>query len=140
VEIEEYLDENGDSPFNDWFQNLDLQAGARVTRSLTRIALGNLADTKSVGAGVLENRIEFGPGYRIYLGRDGDTLIVLLAGGTKRRQQADIEAARARWADYKRRKKEQTRGRTDPKLQGERESPRGARTRVPRGPSRGGRR
>jgi putative addiction module killer protein len=58
-----------------------------------------------VGAGVLEYRLDFGPGYRIYFGRDGWNLVVLLAGGTKRRQQQDIGVAQARWADYKRRKK-----------------------------------
>lgn len=61
---------------------------------------------KGVGAGVLEYRIDFGPGYRIYFGRDGDQLVLLLGGGTKKRQQNDIEAARSRWGDYKRRRKE----------------------------------
>ena len=61
------------------------------------------ADVKSVGAGVMERRIDWGPGYRVYFGRDGDRLIVLLGGGTKKRQQ-DIEEALTRWTDYKRRK------------------------------------
>jgi putative addiction module killer protein len=60
---------------------------------------------KSVGSGVLEYRIDFGPGYRLYFGRDTDTLIILLAGGTKSRQQKDITAAQERWADYKKRKR-----------------------------------
>lgn len=105
MEILEYLDTAGVSPFGEWFRDVDLRASARITRILTRMAQGNLADTKSVGGGVLESRIDFGPGYRIYFGRDGDAFIILLAGGTKRRQQADIEAARARWADYKARKR-----------------------------------
>lgn len=67
---------------------------------------GNLGDTRSVGDGVLERRIDAGPGYRIYFGRDGDKLVVLLVGGTKRRQQRDIDKARTCWADYKRRRKE----------------------------------
>lgn len=67
---------------------------------------GSLSNTKGVGVGVMECRIDVGPGYRIYFGRDGETLIILLAGGTKRRQQRDIEAAQERWADYKKRRKE----------------------------------
>ena len=65
---------------------------------------GNLSNVKPVGGGVLEYRIDFGPGYRVYFGRDGDTLIILLAGGTKRRQQDDIAAAQTRWTEYKQRK------------------------------------
>jgi putative addiction module killer protein len=71
---------------------------------LERIADGNLSNIKPVGAGVLEYRIDFGPGYRIYFGRDGDRLVILIGGGTKKRQQADIDAAKAHWADYKRRR------------------------------------
>jgi DNA-binding phage protein len=63
---------------------------------------GNLSNVKSVGEGVLEYRIDFGPGYRIYFGRDGETIVILLIGGTKKRQQHDIDAARAYWQDYKR--------------------------------------
>lgn len=70
--------------------------------------LGNLSNTKSVGDGVLEHRIHFGPGYRLYFGRDGDTLIVLLAGGTKRRQAIDIDTAKMRWSDYKTRRKDRS--------------------------------
>lgn len=62
---------------------------------------GNLCDVKSVGAGVLERRINWGPGYRVYFGRDGVHLVILLGGGTKQRQDRDIEEARRRWADYK---------------------------------------
>jgi putative addiction module killer protein len=69
--------------------------------ALTRMEQGNLSNVKTVGGGVLEYRIDFGPGYRVYFGRDGDTLIILLAGGTKRRQQDDIAAAQTRWAEYK---------------------------------------
>jgi putative addiction module killer protein len=67
---------------------------------------GNFSSMKSVGGGVLEFRIDFGPGYRIYFGRDGGEIVVLLAGGTKKRQRQDISTAQARWADYKQRKKE----------------------------------
>lgn len=105
MEIEEYLDERGESTFAGWFTDLDATAAARVTIALARIGAGNLSNTKGVGGGVMEYRIDAGPGYRIYFGRDGETLVILLAGGTKRRQQRDIEAAQERWADYKRRKR-----------------------------------
>jgi putative addiction module killer protein len=78
-----------------------------VTVALTRIGLGNLSNVKGVQSGLFEYRIDFGPGYRIYFGRDGEDIVVLVAGGTKKRQQLDIDAAKQRWADYKRRKKEQ---------------------------------
>ncbi|MBZ5572162.1 MAG: type II toxin-antitoxin system RelE/ParE family toxin [Acidobacteriia bacterium] len=104
VEVLEYLDRNGRSPFAVWFDSLGAQAAARVTVALTRLAQGNLSNIKSVGAGVHEYRIDFGPGYRIYLGRDGERLVILLGGGTKKRQQNDIEDAIARWRDYKKRK------------------------------------
>jgi putative addiction module killer protein len=105
VQILEYIDPSGTSPYRDWFDSLNAQAAARVTVAVTRIELGNLSNAKGVGAGVHEFRIDFGPGYRVYFGRDGDRLIILLAGGTKSRQQKDIEAAQKRWADYKKRKK-----------------------------------
>lgn len=76
-----------------------------MTVALQRVRQGNLSNAKSVSAGVLEYRIDFGPGYRIYFGRDGEQIVVLLGGGTKRRQQRDITMAQERWADYRRRKK-----------------------------------
>lgn len=106
MEIRDYLDQSGNSPFAVWFGSLNAIAAAKVTTALIRIEQGNLSNAKSVGGGVVEYRINWGPGYRIYFGRDGDTLVILLAGGTKRRQQRDIAAAQARWTDYKRRKKE----------------------------------
>jgi putative addiction module killer protein len=71
---------------------------------LERIADGNLSNVKPVGAGVLEYKIDFGPGYRIYFGRDGDRLVILLAGGTKNRQRDDIAKAKSYWADYRKRR------------------------------------
>ena len=68
---------------------------------------GTLAGVRGVGRGVLEYRIHVGPGYRIYFGRDGDAIIILLGGGTKRRQQTDIEDARSLWQEYKRRKRQE---------------------------------
>jgi len=105
MRVLEYLNIAGRSPFGRWFDNLDSQAAAKVTIALTRLSLGNLSNVKGVGGGVLEYRIDFGPGYRIYLGRDGDEIVILLGGGTKQRQQSDIAAAQERWSDYKRRKK-----------------------------------
>jgi putative addiction module killer protein len=104
LDVREYLDVGGHSPFGKWFTALEATAAAKVTIALARIEQGNLGSLKSVGSGVLECRIDFGPGYRVYLGRDGDVLVILLGGGTNKRQQKDIEAAQARWVDYKRRR------------------------------------
>jgi putative addiction module killer protein len=71
---------------------------------MTRLALGNFSNVKGVGSGVFECRIDFGPGYRVYFGKDGENLVILLGGGTKKRQQRDIQAALANWREYKRRK------------------------------------
>ncbi|HEY5378672.1 MAG TPA: type II toxin-antitoxin system RelE/ParE family toxin [Pseudolabrys sp.] len=103
----EYLDSDSRSPFGRWFDGLDAQAAAKVAIALARIGQTNLSNVKGVGGGVLEYRIDFGPGYRIYLGRDGDAIVILLGGGTKQRQQRDISTAQKRLIDYKRRKKEQ---------------------------------
>jgi putative addiction module killer protein len=102
----EYQDVTRHNPFKDWFLALDTQAAAKINVALIRLAQGNFSNVKGVGGGVLEFRVDFGPGYRIYFGRDGQELIILLGGGTKRRQQQDIETALDRWADYKRRSKE----------------------------------
>ncbi len=103
-DIREYVNARGGSPFARWFERLDGHAAAKVTTALTRMELGNLSNTRTVGAGVLEYWIDFGPGYRVYFGRDGEALIVLLGGGTKTRQQRDIDSARKLWAEYRRRK------------------------------------
>jgi putative addiction module killer protein len=105
MQIVEYLSTDGESPFAIWFDALDPVAAAKVTTGMMRLAAGNTSNVKGVGAGVLEQRIDFGPGYRIYFARDGETFVVLLAGGTKRRQQTDIERALLRWQDYKSRNK-----------------------------------
>ena len=107
IEIREYLDHRGRSPFARWFNRLDGPAAARVTMVLERIRAGYVHSVKGVGGGVLEYRIHTGPGYRIYFGRDGEALIILLGGGTKRRQSADIEAAQNLWESYLRRKREE---------------------------------
>lgn len=100
----EYIDPNGRSPFALWRGSLDDVARTRVTIALLRLAAGNVSHVKSVGQGVSELKVDFGPGYRVYFGRDGLQLVILLGGGTKKRQQADIAEAQTRWSDYKRRK------------------------------------
>ena len=78
-----YVTEAGKTPFEDWFNGLDTAAALKVRTALARIETGNLGDVKPVGQGVSERRITFGPGYRVYFGQDGDTLVILLCGGTK---------------------------------------------------------
>jgi len=103
--VVEYLEPDGCSPYARWFARLDDVAAAKVTTVLYRVEQGNLSNVKPVGQGVAEYRIDFGPGYRIYLGQDGAVLVVLLGGGTKKGQNADIRLAQQRWRDYKARKK-----------------------------------
>ena len=74
--------------------------------AITRLKQGNFSRVKGVGSGIFEYRIDFGPGYRIYLGKDGNRLVILLGGGSKKRQSADIKQAIARWQDYKKRKRD----------------------------------
>ena len=106
-EIGEYVDARGRNPFGRWVSRLDRHAAARVATALYRMEMGNLSNAKGVGGGVFEYRIDFGAGYRIYFGRDGDALIILLGGGTKARQQSDIEAAVALWREYRRSKRQE---------------------------------
>lgn len=107
VEVLEYLDEGSGSPYAEWFNDLDVTAAAKVATAVIRMSQGNFSNVKSVGSGVYEYRIDFGPGYRIYFGKDGERTVILLAGGTKKRQAEDIRLAIERWRDYKRRKREQ---------------------------------
>jgi putative addiction module killer protein len=104
TELRYYVAGDGDSPFAHWFSGLDPAAAAKVSVALARLEQGNLSNAKGVGEGVVEYRIDWGPGYRVYFGRDGDVMVILLTGGTKKRQQRDIDAAKAMWADYKRRR------------------------------------
>jgi putative addiction module killer protein len=103
--VVEYLAPDGASPFARWFARLDPVAAAKVTTALYRMEQGNLANVKPVGQGVAEYRIDFGPGYRLYIGQQGKVLIILLGGGTKKGQSADIRLAQQRWRDYKARNK-----------------------------------
>lgn len=104
IELVAYVTEEGKSPFADWFDDLDVAAALKVRTALARIETGNLGDVKPVGQGVSERRIPFGPGYRVYFGQDGDKLVILLCGGTKKRQPKDIAQAKAFWDDYQARK------------------------------------
>ena len=99
-EIREHT-EAGDSPFAEWFDGLDAVAADRVDRYIRRLEVGNFGAAKALRDGVFELRLDFGPGYRVYFGREGKTIIILLGGGTKRRQDADVAAAVARWKRYK---------------------------------------
>lgn len=110
MDLREYIDHRGHSPFGEWRERLNVEARRKVTTALYRVGLGNLSNVKGVGGGVFECRINFGPGYRVYLGRDGEEIVILLGGGTKQRQQNDIRLATERWLDYKLRKKEREQG------------------------------
>jgi putative addiction module killer protein len=99
TEVREYLDAQRNSPYAKWFDRLNVAAAAKVATAVHRLGQGNFSNVKGVGAGVYEYRIDFGPGYRIYFGKDGDRLVILLAGGTKKRQAADISAAKAHWRE-----------------------------------------
>lgn len=99
--IVEYVREDGSNPYRDWFNRLDPQA-AKAATAAVRLELGNTSNLKRIGA-IAEYRIDWGPGYRVYLAEAGD-LLILLGGGTKRRQSADIERAKALFAEYIRRK------------------------------------
>jgi putative addiction module killer protein len=107
IDVREYVAADGSTPYAKWFNSLNAPAAAKVAIAVTRMAQGNLSNVKSVGGGLHEYRIDFGPGYRIYFGRHGERLIILLGGGTKKRQQDDIRRAHGLWTEYRRRKKEE---------------------------------
>lgn len=99
-EIKEFI-ENESSPFADWFDALDAVTAARVDKYIRRLEAGNFGSAKALQEGISELKLDFGPGYRVYFGRDGKTIIILLGGGSKRRQFADIATAIERWKRYK---------------------------------------
>jgi putative addiction module killer protein len=105
VEIREYLGRDGRNLFGDWFDHLNSEAARKVTTAVYRLGLGNFSNVKGVGSGVFECRVDFGPGYRVYFCKDGEQIVILLCGGTKKRQQNDIELAGEYWQDYKLRKR-----------------------------------
>jgi putative addiction module killer protein len=107
VDIREYLDGVERSPFREWRGKLSPEARRKVTTALYRVGLGNFSNVRGVGGGVFECEVNFGPGYRVYFGKDGEQIVILLGGGTKQRQQNDIRLALDRWEDYKQRKRQQ---------------------------------
>ena len=98
--VVEFLRE-GTSPFGTWFVGLNAHAAAKVSVALYRMEQGNFSHVKSVGRGVSEYKIDFGPGYRIYFGQEGDEVVILLGGGSKKTQEKDIRTAQMLWAEYK---------------------------------------
>ncbi len=102
MNVVEYIRQDGANPYRSWFDDLPSQAAAKVAAATLRLQMGNTSNVKWF-SGIGEYRIDWG-GYRIYLAKDGDDLIILLGGGTKKSQQADIEKAKVMWAEYKLRK------------------------------------
>ena len=100
-EIRRYIAPDGKIPFSEWYYSLrDPKARLKIEVRLERVELGNLGDYQSVGEGVFELRIDYGPGYRVYFGQAGRTIVLLLCGGDKSTQQQDIRKAKEYWADY----------------------------------------
>ena len=100
-ELLNYVTEEGRCPFEDWLNGLrDVNGRAIVRKRLNRIRVGNLGNTRSLGEGVWELKIDFGPGYRVYFGEDGPRLVILLVGGDKGSQDRDIVKAKEYWKDY----------------------------------------
>ena len=105
IDVKEFLDTAGRSPFGRWFDGLNAVAAACVTVALARLSQRNFSNVKGAGSGVQELKIGFGPGYRVYFGNDGERIVILLGGSGKKRQSAAIASAQAAWAEYKRRKR-----------------------------------
>ena len=103
-EIRVYVTEEGRKPFTEWIASLrDIKARAKIRVRLDRVSLGNLGDCHGVGEGVEELRIDYGPGYRVYFGQEGATIVLLLCGGDKSTQTKDIDTAKRYWNEYRRR-------------------------------------
>jgi len=105
IRIESYISEDNIEPFTKWFNKLNAIAAAKVSTALYRMEQGNYSNVKSLGDGVFEYKIDFGPGYRIYFGQDGDELVILVDGGSKKQQDKDIKIAKQYWNEYKLAKK-----------------------------------
>ena len=102
LEIRLYLNKRGEAPFSFWLNSLkDARTRAIIRVRLNRIRLGNFGDCKSVGQGVSELRIDYGPGFRVYFGKVGTKVVLLLSGGDKSSQEGDIKKAQEFWADYR---------------------------------------
>ena len=98
--VQEFEAEDGRSPYREWIDDVDVSVKARIQARVFRFEQGNLGDHKSLGAGVWEARFDFGPGYRLYFGKDGERIILLLFGGDKGSQRRDIRRAQEYWANY----------------------------------------
>ena len=102
-EIRRYVKPDGRVPFAEWFDALrDTRAKVKIDTRLERVKLGNLGDYRSVGEGVFELRIDYGPGYRVYFGQIGLTIVLLLCGGDKSTQNPDIRTSLEYWTEYRR--------------------------------------
>ena len=107
-QVRRYVTSAGVDRFGEWFEALsDRQAQARVRARIDRLERGLFGDARSCGEGVWELRIDWGPGYRVYYARSGEQIILLLLGGDKRKQKADIEQAKEYWREYENRTKTQ---------------------------------
>jgi putative addiction module killer protein len=104
MKVQEYIREDGSNPYQQWFDSLDAKAAAKMTVAKSRLELGNTSNVKWFD-GIGEYRLDWGPGYRIYLAQDGKQLIVLFGGGTKTGQQSDINQAKTLYQEYKDRKR-----------------------------------
>ena len=101
ITVVEYIDEHGKNPFRQWLESLkDRKASAIIDARLTRVRMGNFGNCRSVGHGIMELKIDFGPGYRIYFGQAANRVVVLLVGGDKKSQPADIKRSQEYWNDY----------------------------------------
>lgn len=101
IRIVEYIARNGKNHFAEWLAKIPANHALRVSEAIYRMEQGNFGDHKPVGDGVVERRIFGNPALRVYFGRDGKELVILLAGGSKHRQDKDIAKAKALWASYK---------------------------------------
>jgi putative addiction module killer protein len=100
--IKNFVRSNGRSPYEDWFSRIpDMSVKARILTRIDRLRFGNFGDCKSIGSGVFELRLQFGPGYRVYLGLVGAEVVLLLGGGDKSTQQKDIKLCQQYWMEYK---------------------------------------
>jgi putative addiction module killer protein len=101
IAIREFLDASGRSVFARWFEGLNATASARLTIALARLEQGNFSNVRGLGGGVYELKIDFGPGYRVYFGKEGERVVILLGESSKKRQHPAIASAQAAWAEYK---------------------------------------
>jgi putative addiction module killer protein len=103
-QLEYYETQEGERPFRDWLLRLrDREGRRRIWARIDRVSLGNLGYCRAVGDGVMELKVDAGPGYRVYFGQEGDRLVILLCGGDKGTQARDIKTAIGYWVDYRRR-------------------------------------